>query len=196
MSIKLIQKQLIQSYGLFWHSEDVYWGQKNNNGALWGWGLRRDKTRGIVNFRNQIGVYVLYDDYRPIYAGQAGFGNQKQNLMNRLRQHKKDDLANRWNKFSWFGTRWVTGTGTLSRPADAAHPTADIVLDQLEAILITTIEPSSNRQGGKWRSAKRYDQERDPRLGPTTEQMLKKLLVHHKLDEKGVLDPTWALLLE
>ena len=193
-----VSQQLIQSYGLFWSVNAVFWGAggSSNRGALWGWGNRRDKSNGIVNFRNQIGVYVLYDGYRPIYAGQAGFGDQKQNLFDRLRQHRKDDLANRWDHFSWFGTRWVTGVGKLSAPAANTHPTAEVVLNQLEAILITAIEPGSNRQGGKWGKAKRYDQKRDPRLGLTQEEMLRVLLKQQNIEKKGELPDDWNKLLE
>ena len=192
---KRVFKQIIHSYGLYWHTDDVFWGVQNNTGAIWGRGARRDKGSGIVNFRDQIGVYVLYDQYRSIYVGQAGFGKQKQNLLMRLRKHRVDDLADRWNRFSWFGTRWVKSLGKLSSPAGSSHPSADIVLDQLEAILITAIEPGLNRQGGKWRKAKRYKQVRDPRLGEANEQMLKQLIRHQNLEEKKKLDASWEQLL-
>ena len=188
-------KRIIQSYGLFWKAEDVFWGVQKNSGALWGWGQRNRSKDGIANFRDQIGVYVLYVGFRPIYAGQAGFGDQRQNLLLRLRKHLTDDLANRWDHFSWFGTRWVTKEGKLSTPAGSAHPTADVVLDQLEAILITTLEPESNRQGGKWKGAARYKQRRDPRLGMTEREMLKSLLKYHELPAKQDLEDDWKSLL-
>ena len=41
-----------------------------------------------VDFREQVGVYVLYDDnFRVVYVGQAGAGNQT--LLGRLKQHRK-----------------------------------------------------------------------------------------------------------
>jgi hypothetical protein len=116
-------------------------------------------------------------------------------MLKRLRHHLNDDLANRWERFSWFGTRWVTKEGQLSQPAGSAHPTADVVLDQLEAILITTLEPESNRQGGKWKGAARYKQLRDPRLGLTDREMLKSLLKHHELPVKQDLEDDWKPLL-
>lgn len=188
--------RIIRSFGLFWHKDDVFWGRQKRPGALWGWGLRgHNRKKGIVNFRDQIGVYVLYNSFKPIYAGQAGFADQKQNLLVRLKQHLNDDLANRWDHFSWFGTRWVTSTGELSKPAAAAHPSADVVLDQLEAILIASFEPGSNRQGPKWKGAARYMQERDPRLGPTDSKMLRDIMKKNGLPVTEKLPDEWEKLL-
>ena len=48
----------------------------------------------VIDFSNQIGVYVLYDRVcRPIYVGQAGQGSAR--LFNRLRTHRRDGLAHR-----------------------------------------------------------------------------------------------------
>jgi hypothetical protein len=50
-----------------------------------------------------------------VYAGQVGSGNQK---LDRLEQHRRDSLAGRWNKFSWFGLRRVKKTQDLANEAD------------------------------------------------------------------------------
>jgi hypothetical protein len=55
-------------------------------------------------------------------VGQAG-ANDQQRLFDRLKQHTKDQLADRWSKFSWFGVRSVNNTGELRAEAAAAHPT-------------------------------------------------------------------------
>ena len=52
----------------------------------------------------------------------------------------------------------------------------EMVLDHIEAILIHSIEPPLNRQGGRFgESVTRYLQRRDDRLGPTEEGMIRDL---------------------
>jgi hypothetical protein len=77
----------IRSYGLIWHRDGVLWGRSGTKGRLAG-----RRSRRIVDFRLQVGVYVLYDETRrPIYVGQAGQGRAR--LFNRLRSHTRDNLA-------------------------------------------------------------------------------------------------------
>jgi hypothetical protein len=187
---------LIQNYGLFWEGTQVLWQGAGPAGAaaLWGWGPRRNSNRGIVNFREQTGVYVLYANYVPIYVGQAGSGNA--DLFDRLRHHWNVDMRGRWDRFSWFGTRWVTNSGRLSELPKKNFKTDLIEMhDHLEALLLAAMEPPLNRQGGKWGSASRYSQERDPRLGLTQEAMLRKLMRHESLVWKEGLEPRWQKLL-
>ncbi len=123
------------------------------------------------NFREQSGIYVLYADYEVVYVGQSGFGNQK--LFARLKQHRADDLGERWNRFSWFGIRRVNKSGKLSAETAAVHPTLKTVLNHVEGVLIHAVEPSMNGQKGRFgRKVVRYLQVRDSRLGPTTEKMV------------------------
>jgi hypothetical protein len=59
------------------------------------------RSRRVVDFRDQIGVYVLYDENRPpVFVGLAG---GRARLFRRLRHHRNDRLALRWQYFSWFG---------------------------------------------------------------------------------------------
>lgn len=152
---------LIQNYGLFWKRSDVFWGHQGVTGHLKG--LKADNLKSdAVDFRNQQGVYVLYDDnFRLLYVGQAG-SSDDQRLFVRLRQHKRDPLADRWTKFSWFGIRWVTKKGQLSSEAFGAHTTNGEVLNHIEAILISSAEPPLNRQGGRFGvDVEQYRQFRD-----------------------------------
>src|SRR3972149_2942794 len=103
---------LIQSVGLFWNESDVFWGRGRQKGALFGVPAR-NVTAEPTDFREQVGVYVLYADYDLIYVGQTGISRSR--LLQRLKQHKSDDLAKRWNRFSWFGLRRTLGTGGLSK---------------------------------------------------------------------------------
>jgi len=65
---------LIQNYGLFWKRSDVFWGHQGVTGHLKG--LKADNLKSdAVDFRNQQGVYVLYDDnFRLLYQlAEKGF---------------------------------------------------------------------------------------------------------------------------
>ena len=145
---------LIQNYGLFWRLDSVFWGKPRSAGALLGVQATAKKSPP-VDFRFQSGIYALYSDYELIYIGQTGGKGQK--LMARLVQHRRHDLAGRWNMFSWFGTRSVLGTLELKAEKKGASTTHPLALNHLEAVLIHVAEPRLNRQGGKWgKSVKKY----------------------------------------
>jgi hypothetical protein len=165
---------LIQNYGLFWNESDVFWGAGSKAGRLLGVPAS-NITAEPIDFREQSGVYVLYADYDLVYVGQVGSKSQK--LFTRLKQHTRDSLAGRWNKFSWFGIRRVKKTSNeLSAEADGKHSTHSEVLNHIEAILIHSAEPKQNRQGGRFgEDVIQYLQVRDENLGPTREEMIHQL---------------------
>ena len=144
---------LISNYGLFWQRKYVHFGYGGNKGTLLG--TMRQKESFLVDFREQIGIYVLYDkDFIPIYVGQAGNGNAT--LFARLKHHTTDDLCNRWEYFTWFGLRRVNANGRL-----AAHDSIEktfkaqggSILDESEDSLIATKELKLNKQGPKIKDA-------------------------------------------
>lgn len=161
---------LIRTYGLFWDEGKVFWGAGSKAGRLLGV-PSNNVTAEPADFREQSGVYVLYADYDMVYVGQAGVGNAK--LFDRLKAHTRDALAERWNKFSWFGIRWVKRNGDLSTEVEAKHSELANVLNHIEAILIHAAEPRHNRQGGRFGDdVQQYLQRRDERLGPTLDEMI------------------------
>lgn len=142
---------LIRNYGLFWRRREVDWLPRQ--GELLGLGVRR-KRQGYANFAKQRGIYALYDEtFRLIYVGQAGKGNRR--LYNRLRAHTLNNLANRWNFFSWFGVcslseeRDEDDNFVLDEFEDQ-NVGLEETLDHLEAILIMAGEPMRNYQGGRF----------------------------------------------
>lgn len=152
---------MIKSYGLFWKADDVFWGRQNNRGTLLG--ARSKSSNAVpVDFREQRGIYALYGDYELVYVGQTGAGDDR--LFNRLESHLTDHLAERWNRFSWFGTQWVTQQHQLSTDTAAIHETMASALNILEAVSIAIAEPRLNLQRGRWGEAKQYFQIRDPQL--------------------------------
>ena len=157
---------MIKNFGLLWERKFLHIGAGSNRGTLLG------KARGtdIVDFREQIGIYILYDkDMAPIYVGQAGNGNAK--LFARLKNHQRDHLNNRWEYFSWFGLRRVNSTCALS---DIDHidktykSDGQNLLDEFEGILIAAMEPRLNKQGPKFKDATQYLQAIDENIQETT----------------------------
>lgn len=167
---------LVYNYGLFWRRSWMHWGRGSNPGHLKGLRVGA-KTGEAVDFREQQGVYCLYDDgFRLVYVGQAG-GKNDQRLFDRLKQHREDAVSERWTRFSWFGIRQVIGNGALKAEKGAAHPEIGDVLNHIEAILIAAAEPVHNRQGGRFgENVEQYLQYRDDdNLGPEVPEMIRKL---------------------
>src|SRR5690242_19182308 len=105
---------IIQNYGLYWRAKNVFWGDgtkgKKAIGTLLGHATGA-KSGDPINFRDQTGIYVLYDDeFRVVYVGQTGAQKLKRRrgrpskkkkmpikkLYDRLKQHQNDNLAGRW----------------------------------------------------------------------------------------------------
>lgn len=154
---------MIKNMGLFWKRSDVFWGRPRNAGSLLGKpsDARRDDP---TDFWDQIGIYALYADYHLVYVGQSGQGEQSR-LGVRLRQHTTDDLAGRWDSFSWFGIRFVTNNNRLADIPAVRNLNLSQILDLTEGILIAVAEPPLNRQRGRFGDdVERYLQSRDARL--------------------------------
>ena len=144
---------LISNYGLFWQRKYVNFGYGGNKGTLLG--KMNQKKSFLVDFREQIGIYVLYDkDFIPIYVGQAGNGNAT--LFTRLKHHTTDTLCNRWEYFTWFGLRRVNANRRLAA-YDSIEKTfkaqGGSIVDGSEDMLIATMEPKLNKQGPKIKDA-------------------------------------------
>lgn len=110
----------------------------------------------LVNFCDQVGVYLLYDGREVIHVGRA----TERGLGIRLYEHTWDRLASRWDRFSWFGLSPVAEDGTLqSMPVtfDASK-----LGPALEAILVEAVEPRQNRKRGDDLAQVEYLQVEDP----------------------------------
>ncbi len=149
----------IKNYGLFWKADDVNWGARGSgkSGTLLGI-LRTAKSGDSVDFREQIGIYALYDDaFNLVYVGQAGTGKEsRRSIYSRLKDHRTGDLSGRWTKFSWFGTKKVKSNGELFDAAESAQGKKDDFINQIEAVAIAIAEPRYNRRGGNFKDAEQY----------------------------------------
>lgn len=153
---------IIKNYGLRWRRDHIAWGAGSRGGHLSGIPVG-EKRSTPVNFREQIGIYILYEDgFTPIYIGQAGSGNAR--LFDRLKSHRDGRLRDRWSYFSWFGFREVDRNGDLmirQKPDARVGLSYSSALDEIEGVLIQALEPRLNKQGARWqKTAKEYIQSR------------------------------------
>jgi hypothetical protein len=145
---------VIRNYGFMWEREKVDWGRQRVRGHL-----RGRKARGrrgpVIDIRGRLGIYVLYDRFeQPVQVGQAN------DIYDRLRQHRRDHLRNRWTHFSWFGFHPVDENNeNILEGERVAQIGFDDAKDEVEAVLIQVLEPRLNRQGPRWRNADEYLQE-------------------------------------
>lgn len=155
---------MITHYGIFWRLADVQWTRKGS--GLLGKvpsGTKGKPSNAHRDYSKYSGVYCLYHDSRLIYVGEAGLGNDAK-LFNRLRVHLGDDLAGRWDEFSWFGRSLADGdsakaaTGLDPKIAKGNDCFSSDCLAQLEAVLVAAVNPGSNKQGGAFKRAMRVEQ--------------------------------------
>jgi hypothetical protein len=153
---------IIKNYGFLWERKYINRGAGGYGNAGNLIGYRTGAATKLVDFREQIGVYALYDQNLTIvYIGQAGNGNAT--LFSRLKQHMTSNaLRNRWSYFSWVGFRQVNSrTSDLSiRQENVSSRVSGFTygdaLNEIEGILIEFIEPKLNKQGGKLKKAREY----------------------------------------
>lgn len=173
----------IKNYGLMWERANVFWGWANVTGSLLG---RNRKYRNRINFREQIGVYVLYDRaMAPIYVGQAGLGEA--NLFARLKTHSNTRLHHRWEYFSWFGLRRANANGGLhgaQRATSRVSGELGKALNEIEAVLIAAMEPRFNKQGSRWIDSEEFIQVKDDRFDDLSNEAFHKMQasIEAKLD--------------
>lgn len=136
--VKKASYKIINAYGIYWNRNLVHW--KTQPDLL---GIQQVGAT-VVNFKEQIGIYLLHDSRETVYVGQA----IEQSLGKRLKDHTSDRLAGRWDRFSWFGFYPVTEDANLDLNITFSDFTIHQLGDILEAVLIESIEPRQNRKQG------------------------------------------------
>ena len=153
------KKLIIKAYGLHWERGNVDWKKSPTSLEI----LGAQSEAKIVNFATMRGVYILHYGQEIVYVGQAisegGIGK-------RLRDHTRDRLANRWNKFSWFGLDSIDSDGKIMRSSsDDFQLSIQSIADVLEGMLLEILEPKSNRRGGNGFSGNDKSNDGDLELG-------------------------------
>lgn len=159
--------KIINSFGIYWNRNFVHWKSTKPNLL----GIQQIGA-SEVNFKDQIGIYLLHDSRETIYVGQA----VDQPLGKRLKDHTSDRLSGRWDRFSWFGLRAVHDNGELQEKLKFENLSIQDIGDILEAILIESIEPRQNRKQGNLFFGLEYLQQEAPEIKKKMkEQLLKEL---------------------
>lgn len=154
---------LIQSYGLFWNADEIEWlpgrGKKGEFRLLGRRGANKGSLR-MADMRQQLGLYVLHDDWGVYYVGLT----LEQSLGGRVRAHLKDHHQGKWDRFSWFGFKQVLtrcdsdGLCELKPlPKKAIGSPTDAIRD-MEALLIQLHNPRGNKSKMKFQRAERWTQ--------------------------------------
>lgn len=154
--------KIINAFGIYWNRNLVHW--KTIPDLL---GIQQIGA-SEVNFKNQIGIYLLHDARETIYVGQA----IDQSLGQRLKNHTSDRLGGRWDRFSWFGFYPVNETGQLITDIKLDLITVQNLGDILEAILIESIEPRQNRKQGNLFFGLEYLQKESPEIQKRLKQQI------------------------
>ncbi len=153
----------IRNFGSFWDPRQVKWGRQNNDGTLLGRSyainnkpVKKD-TVFEFNFRDQIGVYVLYDENENIvYIGESKSENST--IFSRIKNHYRGDISRRWRYFSWYGLYEInTSHDCLIQRPDKEFNLANIA-KQIEGLLLHIIEPKLNKKGPIWEGATEFIQ--------------------------------------
>lgn len=131
----------VKAYGLFWARTVVNW----NNGELWG---RQTENSTLVNFADQIGIYLLHSWNEIVYVGQTNPPKGESGLYRRLTNHHNDRerKSERWDSFSWFGFRAVKQDGSLGEAPNGVN--LNDLIDVMETIFIEALMPRLNMQTG------------------------------------------------
>lgn len=99
-----------------------------------------------------------------MYVGRGPIGT-------RLQSHTKDDLQDRWNKFSWYGIRRILTTTGVLKDLGTSGKSIDTeeFISSLEPIAIYIADPPLNKKSGslnkheviqkKWDGAPKSDRE-------------------------------------
>jgi len=161
--------KIINAYGIYWNRNLVYW--KTTPDLL---GIQQIGA-SEVNFKDQIGIYLLHDSRETIYVGQA----IDQPLGQRLKNHTSDRLGGRWDRFSWFGFYPVNENGKLHIDIKIENIRVQNFGDILEAILIESIEPRQNRKQGNLFFGLEYLQQEAPEI----KKKLKEQLIRELTDK-------------
>lgn len=112
----------------------------------------------MVDFRHQQGIYVLYDEYGPVYVGLT----RNQGLGKRLKDHLTDHLSNKWDRFSWFGFTSLTSDpnpkGMLELTSNEKEITENTwaTIGDLEALIIRLLNPKHNTIKMKFAEAQQW----------------------------------------
>ena len=96
---------------------------------------KRLATDQVIDFREQQGVFILYDGCDVVFVDHALW----RGLGVRLWEHTHDALADRWDSFSWFGLLPMEASGELGDLPETYD--SAVVASSLVRVLVEALEP-------------------------------------------------------
>ena len=135
---------IFRCYGLFWRRDEIEWHPGAGNRGKFRLLGRRGANRGnieMADFRDQIGIYILYGNLGPHYVGLT----RERSFGSRLKDHISDRHADQWDRFSWFGFRRVLertdedGLHELAGQPGAMNGDTNEIIGDIEAVLIKSM---------------------------------------------------------
>lgn len=155
-----MRSKIIKVFGMFWDRARIDWSKSNIK--LLG---QQNPKSDPVDFRAIRGIYLLYDQREVIYVGQA----IDSPIVKRLKDHTRDRLSGRWNRFSWFGVDGINPDGTVSKAEDISSIRLSDLANAMEGIMIEGLEPRQNRKqgdqfGDEYLQAADYDMQKEQAL--------------------------------
>ena len=139
IQVKSSESEVIHAFGMYWDRDSVDW--MPTKPKLLGQQLKDSK---VIDFGDQIGVYLLHDRREVIYVGRTTSGG----LSERLKRHTQGRMKGRWDRFSWFGVLAFSEEGKLIETDSRSNLAPSDIIDVIESILIESLEPRQNRQRG------------------------------------------------
>ena len=150
---------------MFWDRTEVEWSPGSGNRKVFrllGRVGENSQRLEVADFRDQRGIYVLYDDHGPVYVGLT----VNQGLGARLRAHDRSYSAQEWDRFSWFGFRSVLaeadsdGVRKLGALPEKLLSNSQHAIGDVEALLIQTLGTYrvKNKQQMRFASAQCWKQ--------------------------------------
>jgi hypothetical protein len=161
---------LVRAYGEFWNPDLVNWKRS--------WELLGIDSQGrTINAYEQRGIYVLYENYAPVYIGKA----DKQSIGSRLQLHRESQRKGpRWDRFSWFGLKRINKGGHLGALRSNIHVRTSELISTLEAMLILVADPRMNARREALKNAVQlYQSDRGRPLSEAEQQIAS---IQKKLD--------------
>jgi hypothetical protein len=172
------------AYGMLWLREEVNWNP-GSGPAAWQLLGRVNQNKGalrVCDFRRAQGFYILFDEFRANYVGLA---RGRYGIGARLRTHNA--MKTDWQRFCWFAFDDVidakrAGWSELRRKTSISKVSADLVLRECEALLITVLG-SKGQNEMRFQAAQRWEQLREADLLPGR--------IARKVDPDGFTDSWW-----
>lgn len=154
---------LIRAYGLFWQRDEVAWAP-GRGAARHLYGRRGTRNPGlrVADFKDQIGLYILYGLHGPYYVGLT---RGRQGFASRIGNHDNDEHSRYWDRFSWFGFRDVLddwdehGIQWLAPRSESTKlGTTSQVIADIEALTIKALGCHANKNKMKFGKADEWIQ--------------------------------------